>query len=285
MTGARHVLHAWEVEPGGSEIISLINHETVSNAWSSDRRELKALIDSYGNYSYLGEAFAGAERKTDAGIGKIHLYKPGNGEREFEGFFMDEDPELESANGIMPFNMVRDVVQRYVYSVKSFEKVLAEAEVMSQLNAPFGEMKVGCTLGYKDEVFSKESYKKALQKKCWKYLFDKMKMEKYVTSGVMKDVNSFVENQCKVPFTMRNIYRMIEIIVGTREESFKRSLVEVIDSFTRHTHENRYAVEGWKTNEGHMLAPKFIIDYMFEPGWSGDMTHAMVPAVISWRIW
>ena len=39
-----------------------------------------------------------------------------------------------------------------------------------------------------------------------------MNMEKYVTSGVMKDINKFVETQEKVPFTMKNIYKMLEII-------------------------------------------------------------------------
>jgi hypothetical protein len=45
-------------------------------------------------------------------------------------------------------------------------------------------------------------------------------------------------------------------------------LVEAVDRFTKHTHENRYNVEGWKTNEGHLLAQKFIVPYMVEKGWS-----------------
>jgi len=119
-------------------------------------------------------------------------------------------------------------------------------------------------------VTDKESYKKELQKSAWKYLFAKMNMDKYVTSGVMKDINSFVEKQTKIPFTMRNIYKMFEIIVGTRQETFNRSLVEAVDKFTEYTHENRYNVEGWKTNAGHLLNKKFIVPYMFEETYQKD---------------
>lgn len=57
---------------------------------------------------------------------------------------------------------------------------------------------------------------------------------------------------------------MLEIIYATRVQNFNNSLVETIDNITKHTHENRYAVEGWKTNAGHLLNRKFIIDCAVE---------------------
>ena len=92
-------------------------------------------------------------------------------------------------------------------------------------------------------------------------------MQKYVTSGVMKDINKFVETQQNIPFTMKNVYKMFEIIVGTREQTYNRALEEAIDNFTRYTHENRYSVEGWKSNSSYMLNKKFIVDYMVESNW------------------
>lgn len=85
----------------------------------------------------------------------------------------------------------------------------------------------------------------------------------------MKDINKFVETQEKVPFTMRNIYKMLEIIVGTRQNTFNRALEEAIDNFTKHTHENRFGVEGWKTNSGYMLNKKFICEGVVESSWGG----------------
>ena len=63
---------------------------------------------------------------------------------------------------------------------------------------------------------------------------------------------------------MKNIYRMLQIIVGTRQETFNRALEEAIDNFTRHTYENRFGVEGWKTNAGYMLNKKFIVEGIME---------------------
>lgn len=61
---------------------------------------------------------------------------------------------------------------------------------------------------------------------------------------------------------------MLDVIYQTREETFKQSLEEAVDNFTRHTHENRYGVEGWKTNLGHMLNKKFICEGVFESDWT-----------------
>jgi hypothetical protein len=69
---------------------------------------------------------------------------------------------------------------------------------------------------------------------------------------------------------MKNIYQMFATIVGTKDLIFERALVEAVDRFTKHTHENRFNVEGWKTNAGHMLNQKFIVDYMCEPSFRGD---------------
>lgn len=67
---------------------------------------------------------------------------------------------------------------------------------------------------------------------------------------------------------MKNIYRMAEIIYGTSDQIMKDALVEAIDNLTAHTHENRYEVEGWKTNKGHLLGKKFIANGLRNT-WSG----------------
>ncbi len=261
--GVKHVLHAWEVAPGGCEIISLINHDNLKNDYSRERSELLSVIKDYGHSTYLGEVFSEAERITNVPVGLIKLYKPNNSnnEKEFEGFFLGEDEGLPQENGIMRYDAIRDVVQRYVGSVKCFDEHLLINEKMNRMNNLFDVEGFTFRIGYDNSVTTKEEYKKEMQKKAWKYLFNVMNLDKYVTSGVMKDINSFVENQTKVPFTMKNIYRMFDIIVGTREQTFNRSLEEVINKFTEHTHENRYNVEGWKTNSGHLLNRKIIVPY------------------------
>jgi hypothetical protein len=267
--GAEHLLHAWEVAPAGCEILSLLNYETINNDYSRERKRLTRLIRDYGIETNLGNVFSESERSTEVEIALIKLFKPNVESNEFDGFFMDEEVE-EQGTGIMQYNVVRDVVQRYINSVKKFEEIMLLAKEMESLNGLFSVGTIKCEMGYNDSVTDKETYKKELQKKAWGYLFNKMNMKKYVTSGVMKDINSFVENQNKVPFTMKNIYKMFEIIVGTRQQTFDKSLAEAVDRFTEYTHENRYNVEGWKTNAGHLLNKKFIVPYMFEMGYKAN---------------
>ena len=136
---------------------------------------------------------------------------------------------------------------------------------MSSICAKF-KLQDGFTykLSYNNEVKNKNQFAKELQRIAWKQIFSKMNMEKYMTRGVMSDINRFIENQSNVPFTRRNIFKMIEIIFGTRNHNMNRALVEAVDNFTKYTHDNRFGVEGWKTNSGHLLNKKIIIDWMFE---------------------
>ncbi len=272
----KHILHAWEIAPPGCEIVTLCNWSTISNEYTRRREQLGRLIEDHGACDNLGNCFSTAERKTKIEIGLVRLFKPGSGDTEFEGFFMDDGEEEEeeepaAGNGIMRFDAVRDIVQRYVHSVKCYEEHELISEKMRKLVAPFKVGTFSFSIGYDDTVTTKEEFKKELQKKAWQYLFDKMDMKKYVTSGVMNDINKFVERQQNFPFTMPNVYKMFQIIVGTKEQTFNRALVDAIDQFTKYTHENRYALEGWKTNAGHLLNKKFIINYACKVGYRGEL--------------
>lgn len=85
-----------------------------------------------------------------------------------------------------------------------------------------------------------------------------------MTSKLKEELNKFVEKQKNVPFTMRNIYRMFEMVVGTHQERMNRVMVEVFDLLTERYHENRHHIEGWKTNSHYMVNQKFIIEGVSE---------------------
>ena len=262
----RHILHAWEIAPEGCEIVSLCNYTTISQPYG----RLKVLIRDNGITENLGDCFRQAERTTGVEVGLIRLFKPvASKEFEFEGFFMDEDEEEEQGSGIMQYNEVRALVNRYVGTMKAFDKMKDELDNLNLLISGIGMSNVTLEISQEKMVTTKEQFSKIIQKRSWHHIFDKMNMEKYVTSGVMKDINKFVETQENVPFTMKNIYKMLEIIVGTREHTFNRALEEAVDNFTKHTHENRFGVEGWKTNSGYMLNKKFICEGIVETSWGG----------------
>jgi hypothetical protein len=87
----------------------------------------------------------------------------------------------------------------------------------------------------------------------------------------MEDINKFVEQQENVPFTVRNVYKMFEMIVGTSGSRMERVIVEAFDKITKHYHDNRYHVEGWKTNDQWMVNKKFILPYVIQHSYSGGM--------------
>lgn len=270
ISAARHIQHAWDIAPEGCTILSLCNYATVENAYTRGRETLKVLVQDYGYFENWGECFSTAERKTDVQVAMVYLRKPAsNYDAEFEGFFMSEDPEEAQEEGMMQYDVIRDIVNRYVAAVKLYDKQLELGvqmnSLISSLPAYHNEDKEDMnymTVRQADMEKARSRFKKGLQKRAWSSLFQKMDMNKYSTRGLRDDINKFVENQVNVPFTMRNVYKMFEIVIGTRGSRMDKALLEVFDKLTRHYDENRYGVEGWKTNSDYLVNQKFILNRM-----------------------
>lgn len=266
----KHILHAWQIAPEGCEIVAICNWETIHNSYSRERRQLDVLIRDYGYAQNLGSTFDDAERTTDAEIGMIKVFKPiTSSSFNFDNYFIDEDEFQIEGEGIQKYDEVKALVNRYVGCMKQFDFLLESVESINYQLKAIGSSGIEMSLSRNETIMDKRSFSKSIQKQSWKYIFAKMNMEKYVTSNVMKDINKFTESQSNFPFTMKNIYKMFEAIVGTKEQTFNRALEEAIDNFTRHTHENRYAVEGWKSNSSYMLNEKFIVEGIMENSFGG----------------
>src|SRR5690606_11194895 len=192
----------------------------------------------YGSAQNLEDAFSTAERKTNVEIGLLKLFKPKTkSETEFEGFFLDDEEE-EQFSGLQQYNFVRDVVNRYVGAVKIFDQQLDAAQKMNALTNSFFSSNIALSLNQEGAEKSRADYKKELQKAAWKYVLNKFNLEKYATKGVRDDINAFVETQQKYPFTMKNIFQMITIIVGTANNRMDDALEEVFNALTAHYHDN-----------------------------------------------
>jgi Domain of unknown function (DUF4942) len=254
----KHISHAFNIAPAGCKIIALCNAQTVANAYSQSRKELKNKINLFGTFTNLGSCFQDSERSTNVEIGLIILQKPGaKYSTEFEGFFMDDEQEPEG-EGIMSYNIVRDLVNRYVESIKIFDRQLEEAQRMNQLTTGYFSVKIGMNITDSDKPIQRADFKKEMQKSGWHFIFNKMNMQKHTTRGLRDDINTFVETQTNVPFTMKNIYQMLRLVAATTEQRMDKAILEVFDKVTMHHHENRHHVEGWKTNSHYLLNQKFI---------------------------
>jgi hypothetical protein len=266
-----HILHAWEIAPSGCEIVALCNWNTIEGRFRGLQLQLASLIEAYGSKEGLGECFATAERPTTVSVGMVRLTKPGarSSGDEFDGFFLGPDDIEAQGEGLIPYRRSRDIVNRYVEACRIFdEQVEAGTRLRGVLDGFFGH-ELGLQVTVEGAPVTRNRFRKDLQKAAWKHVFAEFLPAQLATSQLAKDINAFVEKQSQIPFTERNIYRMLQIVAGTQEQRVDRAVEQAIDTLTRHTAENRYGVEGWVTNSGYMLNRRFIRAYMAELSWSG----------------
>lgn len=258
----KHIIHAFDIAPPGCRIVAICNAETCKNRYTSSRVRLSTIIEEHGTHIELQDYFKDAERKTNVEISLVRLQKPGarDGADEFEGFLLDEEPE-EQGSGIIQYDFIRDIVNRYVASVKIYDKQLDAAVEMANLTEGFFHCDVALSVTHNEKQLKRNEFKKEMQKSAWNFIFSKLNMEKYTTKGLKEDINKFVEKQHHIPFTMHNVYQMLRVIVGTHSQRMDKALLEVFDKLTMHTHENRYNVEGWKTNSHYLINEKFIMPH------------------------
>lgn len=275
--GARHILHAFEIAPAGCTIVALCNDDNLERGWRYEKnKQLIKTVELYGQKEYLGNVFSKAERQTNVHVSLIKLYKEGEGKDEFAGYFfsqIDEDiANMNEREGIMKYNLVRDLVNRYVEAVKLFDETLAAANKINEvarypdagecdyIPIKFGTMTGGYSGG--EKVVTHQEYKKELQKYYWRIIFKKLHMKKYATKQLKEQINRFIEQQTNVPFTMGNIYRVIDMVIQTNGQRMNNALLEVFDLICSFSAENSTAGEKWKTNANYMVNRKFIVPYM-----------------------
>lgn len=263
----KHILHAWEIAPAGSTIIALCNSETLIRTYSESRKILKETISLNGQRVDLGCAFSRAERRTNVDVSLVKLYKLGNGSSEFDGYFEGEDyAELQAGTeGLMKYDVVRDIVNRYVQAVRVFDKVDEAAKEINGLvsfNTCFNIRFKAEDMHDKGSIVTRDRFKKELQVASWKFLIKQFNMRRFVTSKVYEDINKFVETQQHVPFTMRNVYKMLNRIVAESGTRMQQSLEEAFDLICSYSAENSSAGEKWKTNSNYMVNRKFIVPWM-----------------------
>lgn len=279
-----HLRHAWEIAPAGCTIVSIMPATVFSNMYSSDRKALRELINLHGNITNIGDAFRHAERTTDAQISIVKMYKEGTGENEFADYFFDQtdmDDQGTGVSGLMPYNALRDLVNRYKCAVERYDAVMKIADEINGFTN-FGSMipktpesrNVACPNSIRfgaywnnnnndnPQKITRDVFKKQLKKDAWRFVFNLLDLKKYATNKLLQQIDLFIEQQSSVPFTMRNIYKMLDAVIQTNDQRMQTCLVDAFESICSFSYENSTAGEGWKTNSDYMVNRRFIIPYM-----------------------
>lgn len=275
-SAVKHILHAYDIMPENCTLVSLANMGNFESSYGSDRKRLITLLDANGRNCLrdLGHCFENSERVTSVQVGMVTLFKAGDGCDEFDGYFFSGDEEEGDSEvfGLLPYNVVRDYVQRYITAVKSYEELQNMQDRINEATEPFGgslKLSFKSYRGSSDldgnySSISFTDYKKALQKSAWKSLFNSLNLGGIVTSSTIDMLNKFIETQSEFKFTEKNIYEMLRVLHGTRGSRLDKCLLGAFEEITKYYPENRYNVEGWKTNSSYLVGKKFILPDMVE---------------------
>ena len=301
--GVRHIQHAYDIAPAGCVIVALCNSSNLESGYYSSYREFAELVKMHGYSEDLGDVFSTAERRTNCRVSLVKLWKEGKGAEEFTGYFSAYEEDSMSGNGeadgLVRYNFLRDIVNRYIGAVKMFDDVLQATDRINraatfvdytvETDEKTGEQKaikheygsipvrfeaVTCNRNSgraEATAIDHATYKKELQKYYWRIIFKKMNMEKYATRELREQINRFIEQRQNVPFTMSNIYRVIETVVKTNGQRMTRALCEAFDTICSLSAENSTAGETWKTNSNYMVNRRFICDWMTSYSYNGQM--------------
>lgn len=282
----KHILHAYEIAPGGCEIVALCNSNTLEYADTKAKQDLREKIKLFGGSETLGRVFANSERSTDVCVSVVRLYKPQDKEHEFDGFFdLSEDEEaIMQGSGVVKYNYVQDLVSRYKDALECFDDVMSANKRINDLcnsvgsgSIVFGAHRRKDRYELQPGYISRDEFRKQLQKDAWQSLFAKMNMRKYVTQKIIEDLNRAIEITANMPFTVHNIYRLMQAIVQTHGDRMQQTLVTAFEHICSFSAENSTVGEGWKTNSDYMINRRFIVPYMVDSyyvhSWSNCYVH------------
>lgn len=273
-TAEKHILHAWEIAPAGATLITI--YPTNRFKWYSENgKKIKELVDLFGSREDIGDAFnqGTAERRTDADVSILRLYKPSEKLEDFDNIEFDFTPEgLEDGGngteGIIKYDAIRDMVHRYQSAVAQFdavqeasEKINADISTFTSCHIHFGAHgsdRNGTTFNN----ITRDRFRKELQVAAWHKVFDLLNMQKYSTNALEEKIARFVETSEARPFTVRNIYLVVNDVVQNIGNIMNECVVKAFDTICSLSADNSTAGEKWKTNSNYMVNQRFIVDGM-----------------------
>jgi len=283
-----HILHAWDIAPEGCTVVALCNNDSFQHNGRTVWQRLRETVEANGRSLTFVEAFTEAERSTNVLVAMLTLHKEAVSQDPFADYFLSEDDDIPAggnAAGLMPYNAVRDIVNRYVEACRLFNEVNAlnkKINALAQYNEPKSEAHpygyspyLPITFGAKTKEgkgteVTFDQYRKALQKYYWDVIFHKLNLEKYSTAKLREQLNRFVEQQHEMPFTMKNIYAVLDVVIQTNGQRMREALVEAFEEICSFSAENSSAGEKWKTNADYMVNRKFIVPWMCEGEFYGS---------------
>lgn len=282
-SGAKHVLHAWEIMERG-DIVALLNAETIRNPHTSLRRSLVKLIEENGSVEFIGPVFAEAERTTDVEVALVRLVKISEKdpfafwhdayfERERVDFTIDEDT-LSNAPAVN--DLVAAMVQQFdrahavfIDYLKAMRRLEFHVDpVIEQTHRSLHEILNDCIRWQDDPKVIYKRFTELITEQAWKSIVARTRLQDLMSASVRRDFTQMQESQGKMAFTEANIRALFELLFFNQYKILKRSIEESFDLMTKYHKENRIHDEGWCSNDAFKVNRKVVLPSCIEQGYS-----------------
>jgi hypothetical protein len=269
--GDEHLLKAWDILDSG-DIACVLNSETINNPYTERRQHLAKLIEKHGSVEHLGAEFIEAERSTRVEVCIVRLKKAPKEKRfdfKFERLTSEEGIKLDEETFKNPI-ATRDVIGNMETQFKKVKELFAEylkiQEALKFYSEDLFSKNLGLPLNREEKTLEKKynGFCDDLRQMVWNHILGKTKAEKFMTSGVREDFKKFSTQQGYMDFTKQNVMELVSFLFQNSGAIMERAIVEVFDMVTSHNEDNRYMVEGWKTNSKWKVNKKIIFPYGVE---------------------
>jgi len=268
-----HLLKAWEISKKWTEIVCLLNNETIKNPYSKKRQTLLKIIEDNGwTIENLGKCFDNAERKTGVDVCMIRLTnKTAKDEFDFNiGFDKEKEELIEDdfvEKWLMWFNKIESIVAQYKQARELFKETYKQVSKLEHLIWTLADYtdKSVCEIIKENKSWQGAfiDFVNIIKRWVWTDLIQKSKIEKYMSSKLKNNFWSYVNDQQNVELSEKNIKKFIEFIFLNKSNILENSIVEVFEELTKYDKENRYFPEGWKTNDNWKVNKKFILNWIW----------------------
>lgn len=276
--GEEHLLKAIEVSED-TEIVCILNAETIRNPFSQKRKELEASLNYFhAKIEFIQDAFKSAERTTGVEIALIRLHVVKENKRFSFDFSDSEEQKVEIdesyiTNDIMREDAIGNMIHIYEKSKDAYVELMKAQDKFYSLHnyiTRHGNHQDEFTTGEGDHSYRFNFFCQGMKGIMWKYVIKKLNMQKYMSHQVLSNFDKFIKQQSKMAFTKDNTREFFEMIMMNRGNIMDQAIVEVFDLLTKHYDDNRSGVEGWKTNDAYKINKRVILNDGCKMSWYGN---------------
>lgn len=308
--GVDHVLKALELaenQLSRCDLFIIVNKETISNPYSTKRKELVRKLDAHNaKIRYVSDSFVDAERTTDVEVALINVSveKSGRGKSIYDKIpFINASKTEESlGTALSTYVKTNEVGEK----LRTIERLILEYETACELsrntfkaaqeksqfmdyinnvNKRSGSWSRGIGL-IETQEFSVSDLNEELarlRRGYWALILDTDEIKGKLTNEAIQQLNKRLSSSDEMEINLVNVEMLIMALMYNRGDILTESVVSIFKKITEF-HQRDYSANihyynGWKTNNAYKINKKIIIPIQyspFEPTWDFDEDYGKI---------